>query len=93
MKTKKINLFIILFTFIINFPIFDSKDDYYKNKHRYLWEEDMKYGDYYPEEKNSLEHCAKSNYKYFSYILTGAPVTFDHFVSKDNAVSKINRYK
>ena len=59
------------------------------NNIRNLWEEDMEYTkeDLNDKELDSLNHCSKSNYKYFSFILTGAPVTFDHFISKDFAVS------
>ena len=38
------------------------------------------------EDIESLETCASSNYKYFSFILSGAPVSFDHFINEDNAV-------
>ena len=38
-------------------------------------------------EKKSLTHCGSSSYKYFSFIQTGAPVTFNHTINMDNAVS------
>ena len=40
------------------------------------------------DELQSFVICSKSNYKYFSFILNGAPVTFEHYISQDNAVSK-----
>ena len=89
MKYMKIILFITLLSFINNIDT-KLKHDSLKNNIRSLWEEDMEYT-IKDEDKDSdsLWHCSYSNYKYFSFILTGAPVTFDHFVSKDNAVSII----
>ena len=43
-----------------------------------------------PEEEDSLKHCASSSYKYFSFIQTGAPVTFDHTINQDNVVRIYN---
>jgi hypothetical protein len=54
---------------------------------RNLWEEDMVYYIRNDAEKKSLSHCASSSYKYFSFIQTGAPVTFNHTINLDNAVS------
>ena len=92
MKYMKIIL-IIRFLFFINNRI-DSKLKHNSliNNIRSLWEEDMEIiaNDVEEGEYDSISHCSKSNYKYFSFILTGAPVTFDHFISKDNAVSIIN---
>ena len=68
---------------------FDSKKESYFNNLRNLWEEDMEYDAKKresSEDVESLEVCASSNYKYFSFILSGAPVSFDHFVNEDNAV-------
>ena len=49
----------------------------------------MEYVIHNKNESESLEHCALSDYKYFSFILSGDNVTFEHFVSKDAAVSII----
>ena len=46
----------------------------------------MEYKERNSDELDSLIHCSKSNYKYFSFILNGAPVTFEHFVGQDNVV-------
>ena len=68
---------------------FGLKKESYFNNLRNLWEEEMEYD---PKKRNSsediesLETCASSNYKYFSFILSGAPVSFDHFINEDNAV-------
>ena len=54
---------------------------------RKLWEEDMEMpSGRSEEEEKSLEHCAKSSYKYFSYVLTGAPVSFEHTLSEGGTV-------
>ena len=39
------------------------------------------------DDNNSLKRCTKSSFKYFSFILSGAPVTFDHSVNVGNVVS------
>ena len=87
MKYMKIILFIEILCSMNNNIDSKLKHDYYINNIRSLWEEDMEYKINNENEAESLWHCAKSDYKYFSFILSGAPVTFDHFVSKDNAVS------
>ena len=38
------------------------------------------------EDNKSLKNCAKSSYKYFSFILSGAPVDFQHYINSGNAV-------
>jgi len=80
-------IFIIIIN-LINFKaIINLKNNSYSKFLRRLWEEGMEYEIQDENESESLIHCEKSNYKYFSFILTGATVTFEHFVSKDNAVS------
>ena len=37
-------------------------------------------------DEDSLERCSKSSYKYFSYVLTGAPVSFDHTLNDVGSV-------
>ena len=55
----------------------DKKSHY--NLLRKLWEEDMDIPAGRPsDEETSLNHCAKSSYKYFSYIMTGAPLAYSH---------------
>ena len=39
------------------------------------------------DDVSSLEHCSYSSYKYFSFIQTGAPVTFTHSINEGNVVS------
>ena len=54
---------------------------------RKLWEEDMEIpSGRAKEEESSLNHCAKSSYKYFSFILSGAPVTFSHTLYEGGSV-------
>ena len=74
---KLINLYLILLLLFIVHS---------KPKLRNLWEEAMEYKERNSDELDSLIHCSKSNYKYFSFILNGAPVTFEHFVGQDNVV-------
>ena len=69
--------------------LFNNQNNLYQKKIRSLWEEDMEYdstgrnGD----DISSLEHCSYSSYKYFSFIQTGAPVTFTHSINEGNVVS------
>ena len=84
----KLILFIKLLCFINSIDSQLKHDSLINNK-RILWEEDMEYVIHNKNESESLEHCALSDYKYFSFILSGDNVTFEHFVSKDAAVSII----
>ena len=88
MKKLHILLIIFLYTIITSKPFFNTNQNTYNNVLRKLWEEDMLLPPrtFDSEEEDSLDHCEKSNYKYFSYLLSGYKVTFDHFVSKDAAV-------
>jgi len=81
MKKYQIFLLILFLCLIKSFTT--NKFNFLRN----LWEEEMEYIIYNQAESDSLIHCSNSNYKYFSFILTGAPVSFDHFVPKDRAVS------
>ena len=38
------------------------------------------------DEEISLKHCAKSDYKYFSHILTGSEKSFNHYISTSGSV-------
>ena len=85
MKVNKI-LFIFL---VFNIKSYLNQDNNSNlKKIRNLWVDPMEYekrdnGD----DNNSLKHCTKSSFKYFSFILSGAPVTFDHSVNVGNVVS------
>jgi hypothetical protein len=87
---SKFNLLLLLLLFInsINSIIHSekSKKTYY-NILRNLWEEDMEIPSGRPEnDEDSLERCSKSSYKYFSYVLTGVPVSFDHTLNDVGSV-------
>jgi hypothetical protein len=87
MKANKLFYFLFFLYLINGKPISESNSKDYKYL-RSLWEERMEYEKRNNEDDNlSLEVCANSNYKYFSFILSGAPVTFDHFINIGNAVS------
>ena len=81
--------FLILNIFnIVNVkPNLNNNNNFLFKYLRNLWEEDMVYYIRNDSEKKSLSHCASSSYKYFSFIQTGAPVTFNHTINMDNAVS------
>jgi len=87
---KKIVYFFLLVN-ILNItnakPNLNTNNNFLYKYLRNLWEEDMVYYIRNDSEKKSLSHCASSSYKYFSFIQTGAPVTFDHIINMDNAVS------
>ena len=87
---KKLQILLVLFLLkLINTNSFlnSNKDSYHKAL-RKLWEEDMVLPprSFLEDEEDSLELCASSNYKYFSFVLSGANVTFGHVVSRDAAV-------
>ena len=80
----------ILFVFLVfNIKSYLNQDNNSNlKKIRNLWVDPMEYekrdnGD----DNNSLKRCTKSSFKYFSFILSGAPVTFDHSVNVGNVVS------
>ena len=81
---KKIALFLIfLFINITNTKSISNNDKkYYHNLLRNLWDDDMpEPKDRSQEEETSLDHCAKSDYKYFYYILSGAPLNYSHSIT------------
>ena len=85
-------ILILLILFIKSNSIFKNNKKSYTSILRNLWEEDMIYHTRnITDELESYEICEKSNYKYFSFILNGAPVSFEHYISQDHAVSK-NKY-
>ena len=86
---KQLLLSLSLLISITSKSLFNNQNNSYQKKIRSLWEEDMEYdstgrnGD----DISSLEHCSYSSYKYFSFIQTGAPVTFTHSINEGNVVS------
>ena len=90
MKANEVFCILLLFYLINGKTISESNEKDYKFL-RSLWEERMEYEERANEDDNlSLEHCAKSDYKYFSFIQSGAPVIFNHYINVGNAVSIIN---
>ena len=92
MKKYKLFNFIIILVLSNSKKFFGKEEDSYMKILRNLWESDMEYYSYYDEDIDSLEVCAKSSYKYFAYVMTGAPVTFEHSINMDNAVRINNLY-
>ena len=86
---KQLLLSLSLLISINSKSLFNNQNNSYRKIIRSLWEEDMEYdstgrnGD----DISSLEHCSYSSYKYFSFIQTGAPVTFTHSINEGNVVS------
>lgn len=90
MFIRKLFLFLLFTNFIKTRQFFGFKNNSFFKNLRTLWEEKMVYEVNNPEEEDSLKHCASSSYKYFSFIQTGAPVTFDHTINQDNVVRIYN---
>ena len=89
---KQLLLFLSLLISIISKSLFDNQNNLYQKIIRTLWEEDMEYdsnGRHSDDDIKSLKHCSYSSYKYFSFIQTGAPVTFNHSINQGNVVSII----
>ena len=72
------------FNFLIKKTITTLPEANYRN----LWEEKVKYNSTgrSDEEKESLEKCENSDYKYFIHFVAGNNVIFEKYVNKDNAV-------
>lgn len=85
---KKIFLVFFLFIELINLNHVSSNDNNsYFQKLRKLWDEDMVMPSGRPnDEEISLKHCAKSDYKYYSHILTGSEKSFNHYISTSGSV-------
>ena len=82
MNSQKLLLYLLLLN-IINSNFLSNN---YKEKHssllRALWEEDMEIpSGKSDEEESSLKRCAKSSYKYFTHVLSGTPVSFEHSIT------------
>ena len=84
MKNKNLQIFIFILTLnALKANVFSNIKN---NLKRSLWDSSMEYIPHNSDETLSLKHCAKSSYKYFSFITTGAPVTFDNYVNEGNVV-------
>jgi len=59
---------------------------------RKLWNERIEYDDSgrTPEEKESIEHCVISDYKYFIFYTTGQTYEFKEYINEGNAQPLIN---
>ena len=81
---KKMNLLLFFYFLKLSFSNLissKSKTSYFKIL-RNLWEEDMQTpSGRSPDEETSIRDCSKSNYKYFNFLLSGAPVSFYHSLS------------
>ena len=86
---KQLLLSLSLLISINSKSLFNNQNNSYQKKIRSLWEEDMEYDSTgrNDDDISSLEHCSYSSYKYFSFIQTGAPVTFTHSINEGNVVS------
>lgn len=90
MKVNMILFFLLLLNLINIKPTLNSYENSYYKKIRSLWEESMEYESRTDEEDNdSLKRCSYSNYKYFSFIISGDKVTFEHYINSGYAVSII----
>ena len=83
MEIKAFFVLLLFLTFI------NSKQSEYNQILRNLWEEDMEYetAGRDDDDIDSLEYCAHSDYKYFSFIQSGNPATFDHYFNDYYSVS------
>ena len=78
---KKLNIFVFFFFLKVSFSnLISSKSKTpYFSLLRNLWEEDMEIpSGRSSEDEKSLKRCSKSDYKYFNFVLSGAPVNFTH---------------
>jgi hypothetical protein len=90
---KQLLLSFSLLITITSKSLFNNQNNSYQKIIRTLWEEDMEYDSTGRDDNDdirSLKHCSYSSYKYFSFIQTGAPVTFNHSINEGNVVSIIN---
>ena len=95
MKQNKKFSFLILFMFLllINLSEENIVSNIKKNL-RSLWDETIKYDVSQREstERESIEHCKDSDYKYFIHYVAGENFTFNQFINQDNAVRYFNFY-
>ena len=78
---KKLNILLFFFFLKVSFSnLISSKSKTpYFSLLRNLWEEDMEIpSGRSSEDEKSLKRCSKSDYKYFNFVLSGAPVNFTH---------------
>ena len=82
---KKLNILLLFFFLKVSFSnLISSKSKTpYFSLLRNLWEEDMEIpSGRSSEDEKSLKRCSKSDYKYFNFVLSGAPVNFTHSSSE-----------
>ena len=82
---KKLNILLFFFFLKVSFSnLISSKSKTpYFSLLRNLWEEDMEIpSGRSSEDEKSLKRCSKSDYKYFNFVLSGAPVNFTHSSSE-----------
>ena len=83
--------YLILFLLIITFTVTNSIESS-KITLRKLWNERIDYDDSQrtPEEKESINHCVNSDYKYFIFYVTGQTYEFKEYINEGNAQPLIN---
>ena len=88
MKLRKRKTVLILICLFNLFQALESETES-KNNLRKTWEEVVKYdkSGRDSEERESLEKCEDSDYKYFIHFVSGNDVTFEKYINYDNAVS------
>jgi len=94
MSFKKHNIsltYFILFILTIKFTLvisFSPKKTFLRK----LWNERIDYDDSQrtSEEKESIEHCVISDYKYFIFYITGQTYEFKEYINEGNAQPLIN---
>ena len=82
---KKLNILLFFFFLKVSFSnLISSKSKTpYFSLLRNLWEEDMEIpSGRSSEDEKSLKRCSKSDYKYFNFVLSGAPVKINHSASE-----------
>ena len=86
-ETNVINIFYFLIL-----QKYDIQNKKYSLRH--LWDETVNYdaSQRSSEERESIEHCRNSNYKYFIHYVGGLNYTFKQFINRDNAVRNIIIY-
>lgn len=89
MKFYRISFFLLIISLISVKSFLNTNYNSFLSVIRNLWEQNIEYKKRSDsDDNNSLKHCSKSSPKYFSFVLSGEPVTFDHFINSGNAVSK-----
>ena len=95
MKFKRKNIpnlsFFLISSLFCNIVRSNPFNRYSKNKLRKLWDETIRYesSEMNDEEKEAMEKCENTDYKYFIDLATGKTVTFEKVINIDNAVNII----